>query len=140
MLIRILKLPPERRLAYDLSSLRSLIHAAAPCPPEAKEQFIEWLGPIVDEYYSGTEKEAGLRSSPQQSGLIIGGRSGGRSSASGLQPAAEMQDELKAFIRSHLAGYKVPCRIDFRDDLPRLETGKLAKHILRKEYLAARTA
>jgi long-chain acyl-CoA synthetase len=59
--------------------------------------------------------------------------------APGVQPTAEMGDELKSFIRSHLAGYKVPRRIDFREDLPRLQTGKLAKHILRKEYLAAAT-
>jgi len=59
--------------------------------------------------------------------------------APGLQPAAETEAELKAFIRSHLAGYKVPRRIDFRDELPRLETGKLAKHVLRQEYLAAAT-
>jgi long-chain acyl-CoA synthetase len=257
MLIRILKLPPERRQAYDLSSLRSLIHAAAPCPPEAKEQFIEWLGPIVDEYYSGTEgsgitfiaseewlnhrgavgrpilgiphicDESGgevpvgipgtiyfeqprapfeyhgdeqktrdsrhprhgnwtaigdvgyldedgyLYLTDRRSFMII---SGGVNIypaeienclimnekvadvavfglpdpemgefvqavvqlASGTPPTAQTQDELKAFIRSHLAGYKVPRRIDFVDDLPRLATGKLAKHILRKEYLAAR--
>ena len=256
MLIRILKLPSERRLAYDLSSLRSLIHAAAPCPPEAKEQFIEWLGPIVDEYYSGTEgsgitfitsqewlnhrgsvgrpilgiphicdefgdelpvgtpgtiyfeqprapfeyhgddrktresrhprhgnwtaigdvgyldQDGYLYLTDRRSFMII---SGGVNIypaeiesclimnekvadvavfglpdpemgefvqavvqlAPGLQPAEETQDELRAFIRSHLAGYKVPRRIDFRAELPRLETGKLAKHLLRQEYLAA---
>jgi acyl-coenzyme A synthetase/AMP-(fatty) acid ligase len=54
----------------------------------------------------------------------------------GADPSAKTEDELKAFARSHLAGYKVPRRIDFRDELPRLETGKLAKYILRGEYLS----
>ena len=55
MLIRLLRLPAETRARYDLSSLRTVLHAAAPCPPDVKREVIEWLGPIVDEYYSGTE-------------------------------------------------------------------------------------
>lgn len=55
MLIRMLKLPDEERLAHDLSSLQVVVHAAAPCPPDAKRRLIEWLGPIVREYYSATE-------------------------------------------------------------------------------------
>jgi long-chain acyl-CoA synthetase len=255
MLIRILKLPPERRLAYDLSSLRVLVHAAAPCPPEVKDRFIDWLGPIVYEYYSGTEAcgitfitseewlshrgsvgraisgvphvcddaggdlqagapgtvyfeqpqapfeyhgdpgktrmsrhprhdnwttigdigylddEGYLYLTDRRSFMII---SGGVNIypaeienclimhekvadvavfglpdpemgefvqavvqlAPGADPSATTEDELKAFARSHLAGYKVPRRIDFRDELPRLETGKLAKYILRGEYLS----
>ena len=258
MLVRILKLPPERRLAYDLSSLRALIHAAAPCPPELKERFIEWLGPIVYEYYSGTEgsgitfitsdewlrhrgsvgqpvagvpricdelgaevpvgtpgtvyfeqpqapfeyhgdqrktrdsrhprhdnwttigdigyldEEGYLYLTDRRSFMII---SGGVNIypaeiesclvmhekvadvavfglpdpemgefvqavvklAPGVPPGAETAAELKEFTRSHLAGYKVPRHIDFRDELPRLETGKLAKYLLRREYLAARS-
>jgi long-chain acyl-CoA synthetase len=258
MLVRILKLPPERRLAYDLSSLRALIHAAAPCPPELKERLIEWLGPIVYEYYSGTEgsgitfitsdewlshrgsvgqpiagiarvcdelgaevpvgtpgtvyfeqpqasfeyhgdlqktrdsrhprhdnwttigdigyldEEGYLYLTDRRSFMII---SGGVNIypaeiesclvmhekvadvavfglpdpemgefvqavvklAPGVLPGAETAGELKEFTRSHLAGYKVPRHIDFRDELPRLETGKLAKYLLRREYLPARS-
>jgi fatty-acyl-CoA synthase len=55
MLLRMLKLEPHERRRFDLSSLRAVIHAAAPCPPEAKEMAIGWLGPIVHEYYSATE-------------------------------------------------------------------------------------
>jgi long-chain acyl-CoA synthetase len=55
MLVRILKLPHEKRTAPDLSSLECIVHAAAPCPVEVKRQCIEWLGPIVLEYYAGTE-------------------------------------------------------------------------------------
>lgn len=257
MLVRILKLPPERRLAYDLSSLRALIHAAAPCPPELKERLIEWLGPIVYEYYSGTEgsgmtfitadewlshrgsvgrpvagipricdevgaevpvgtpgtvyfeqpqapfeyhgdqqktrdsrhprhdnwttigdigyldEEGYLYLTDRRSFMII---SGGVNIypaeiesclvmhekvadvavfglpdpemgefvqavvklAPGVPPGAQTAAELKEFTRSHLAGYKVPRHVDFRAELPRLETGKLAKYLLRREYLAAR--
>jgi acyl-CoA synthetase (AMP-forming)/AMP-acid ligase II len=253
MLVRILKLPPERRLKYDLSSLVGLIHAAAPCPPEVKDQIIEWLGPIVFEYYAGTEgsgitwitsdewlghrgsvgrpvngvpricRESGEELPPGTPGTIyfeqpqapfeyhgdpqktrmsrhpahdnwttIGDVgyldgdgylyltdrlsfmiiSGGVNIypaeienclimhekvadvavfglpdpemgefvqavvqlAPGVAPGPETEDELKAFTRAHLAGYKVPRRVDFRDELPRLETGKLAKYILRREY------
>jgi long-chain acyl-CoA synthetase len=55
MFIRLLKMPEAERKAYDLSSLVSVIHAAAPCPTLVKEQMIDWLGPIVYEYYAGTE-------------------------------------------------------------------------------------
>jgi acyl-CoA synthetase (AMP-forming)/AMP-acid ligase II len=55
MFIRILKLPEEVRARYDVSSLKSVVHAAAPCPVAVKEQIIDWWGPIVHEYYAGTE-------------------------------------------------------------------------------------
>jgi long-chain acyl-CoA synthetase len=53
--VRMLKLPPEARTRYDMSSLKSVFHAAAPCPVPVKEQMIAWWGPIVHEYYAGTE-------------------------------------------------------------------------------------
>jgi long-chain acyl-CoA synthetase len=55
MFIRMLKLDPAVRTRYDLSSHRCAIHAAAPCPIEAKRQMIAWWGPILEEYYSSTE-------------------------------------------------------------------------------------
>jgi long-chain acyl-CoA synthetase len=55
MFIRMLKLPDEVRTRYDVSSLRGAIHAAAPCPVPVKEAMIEWWGPIISEYYAGTE-------------------------------------------------------------------------------------
>ncbi len=55
MFVRMLKLPPEVRVRHDLSSMRMAVHAAAPCPVEVKRQMIEWWGPIIHEYYSGTE-------------------------------------------------------------------------------------
>ena len=55
MFVRMLKLPDEQRLAHDLSSLTCAVHASAPCPVEAKRQMIDWWGPIISEYYAGTE-------------------------------------------------------------------------------------
>jgi long-chain acyl-CoA synthetase len=55
MFVRMLKLPDATRDAFDGSSLVSVVHAAAPCPVEVKRQMIEWWGPIVHEYYAGTE-------------------------------------------------------------------------------------
>jgi long-chain acyl-CoA synthetase len=55
MFVRLLALPEQVRSGYDLSSLRWVVHAAAPCPPEVKRAMIDWLGPIVVEYYGSTE-------------------------------------------------------------------------------------
>ena len=55
MFIRLLKLPQEVRRRYDVSSLRHIIHAAAPCPAEVKRAMIEWWGPVIYEFYGGTE-------------------------------------------------------------------------------------
>jgi long-chain acyl-CoA synthetase len=52
---RLLSLPEEVRAGYDVSSLRHMIHAAAPCPPEIKRRMIEWWGNAIDEYYAATE-------------------------------------------------------------------------------------
>ena len=53
--VRALKLPEEVRSKYDISSMVSAVHAAAPCPIPVKEQMIAWWGPIIHEYYAGTE-------------------------------------------------------------------------------------
>jgi len=55
MFVRLLKLPLEVRRRYDLSSLRFVVHGAAPCPWEIKRAMIEWWGPVVHEYYGSTE-------------------------------------------------------------------------------------
>ncbi len=55
MFSRMLKLPASERERFDLSSLEVTIHAAAPCPPQVKEQMIDWWGPIIHEYYGATE-------------------------------------------------------------------------------------
>ena len=55
MFHRILRLPEETRSKYDLSSMRWILHGAAPCPVEVKQAMIDWMGPIVYEYYAATE-------------------------------------------------------------------------------------
>ena len=53
--VRFLKLDPEIRTRYDLSSHLRALHAAAPCPVPIKREMIEWWGPIINEYYAGSE-------------------------------------------------------------------------------------
>jgi len=55
MFHRMLQLPDATRARYDLSSLRWILHGAAPCPPHVKKAMIDWLGPVLFEYYSSTE-------------------------------------------------------------------------------------
>jgi len=58
MFTRLLKLPERVRASYDVSSLRHVIHAAAPCPAEVKRAMIEWFGPVIHEFYGSTESGA----------------------------------------------------------------------------------
>ncbi|HEV3226838.1 MAG TPA: AMP-binding protein [Acidimicrobiales bacterium] len=250
MFVRLLKLPDEVRHRYDLSSLKGIVHAAAPCPADVKREMIEWLGPIVYEYYSATEgmgatfinseealakpgsvgramvgtihvlDEDGKELGPNEIGTISfsGGPTfeyhkdpvktaeaidtEGRGTVGDVGyvdedgylfltdrkafmiisggvniypqeaenvlvthpkvldvgvigvPHPEMGEEVKAVVqpmnwndagaaleeellehcRAHLAAYKCPRSIDFVDQLPRLDTGKLYKQELRKRY------
>ena len=253
MFVRLLKLSEEERTRYDLSSQRVAVHAAAPCPVEIKHRMIEWWGPIVREYYGGTElngvtfitaedwlthpgsvgkaivgtihicDEDGIELPTGTAGLVYFEReqrnfeyhndaaktrdaehpdhpswttigdigylddegylyltdrraftivSGGVNiypqeiedllvvhpkvadvavfgipdpemgeqvkavvqPAPGVEPSDELAAELTAFARKHLASFKVPRSVDFRAQLPRLDTGKLYKDALRQEY------
>jgi long-chain acyl-CoA synthetase len=58
MFVRLLKLPEDVRRKYDVSSLKFVVHAAAPCPPDVKRGMIEWWGPVINEYYGATETGA----------------------------------------------------------------------------------
>jgi long-chain acyl-CoA synthetase len=60
MLQRLLAVPRDERAAFDVSSLKHIMHGGAPCPPEAKRAMIDWLGPILHEYYAGTEGGVGF--------------------------------------------------------------------------------
>jgi long-chain acyl-CoA synthetase len=66
MFVRLLKLPDDVRRRYDVSSMCSVVHAAAPCPVDVKRRMIEWLGPVVHEYYSSTEGVGGTRVTAQE--------------------------------------------------------------------------
>ena len=259
--IRMLKLPEEARARYDVSSLRAVWHAAAPCPVPIKQAMIDWWGPIVGEYYAGTEgngfhaisspewlahkgsvgrnlttithicDEDGTELPPRREGVIYFEAPRTEANPTGAAPfsyhndAAKTRDstndrgwttlgdvgwmdeegylyltdrksfmiisggvniypaeienllvthpevadvavigapheemgeevvavvqprdpladrealaaELNQFARAHLSHVKAPRRIDFRDELPRHETGKLYKRLLRDEYWA----
>ena len=250
--VRLLKLPDEVRRKYDISSLRFVMHGAAPCPIHVKQDIIKWFGPIVSEHYGGTETAAVTycdshewlahpgtvgralpnaqvrvlgeggeelakgatgeivcrlndypdftyhgddekRRKADRGGLIALGDVGyldddgflylsGRSSdmvISGgvniypveieaelhkmpgvrdcavfgipddefgeqlcafVQPqagSAPTAEDVRTFLKSRLAGYKVPRRIEFRDELPREDSGKIFKRKLREPFWEA---
>lgn len=66
MFVRMLKLPEAVRNRYDVSSLKVVIHAAAPCPIEVKEKMLAWWGPKIHEYYAGTEGNGFTAITPQE--------------------------------------------------------------------------
>ena len=253
MFVRMLKLDEAERTGHDLSSHRLAVHAAAPCPVEVKRKMIEWWGPIIVEYYGGTElngmtfctseewlahpgtvgkpllgtlhvcDDEGGELPNGQPGIIYFERdempfeyhndpaktdsarhprhplwtklgdvgyvdddgylyltdresfmiiSGGVNIypqeiedclvmhpliadvavvgvpnpdmgeevkavvqlAAGVEPGDDVTAQILAHAREHLAGYKVPRSVDFEAELPRLETGKLYKRLLRDRY------
>jgi long-chain acyl-CoA synthetase len=254
MFHRMLALPADVRAGYDLSSLRFVIHGAAPCPVTVKQQLIEWLGPIVVEYYAATEglgtwvdsaawlahpgtvgkpmlpelvkvaDDEGNQVASGEIGLVwlrapaairfdyygdaaktddafrgdyftLGDMgymdtdgylfltdrstnliiSGGVNIypaevdavllqhpvvgdvatigvpdpewgeavkavvqlAEGVEPSRELAAELMEFCRERLAHFKCPRTVDFTDQLPREDTGKIYKRLLREQYRAA---
>ncbi len=253
MFIRLLKLPEEVRRKYDLSSLEFVVHAAAPCPADVKQQMIEWWGPVINEYYGATEigtvtfctapqslanpgtvgralpgvsvrvlNDAGedcevgepgevfarilaatdftyhgddsKRRGAERHGLISVGDIGylnqegflflcdrrndmvisggvniypaeiegaliampevadcavfgipdeemGEALCACIQPAFDAdptEDTVRTHLRQHVAGYKIPRRIVFMDQLPREDSGKIFKRQLREPYWAGR--
>ncbi|MET0182788.1 MAG: AMP-binding protein, partial [Caulobacterales bacterium] len=66
MFVRLLKLPEDTRLKYDLSSLETVVHAAAPCPVPIKHQMMKWWGPIISEYYGGSEGNGSTWITPEE--------------------------------------------------------------------------
>jgi long-chain acyl-CoA synthetase len=257
MFQRLLALPDEVKSKYDVSHVKYIIHGAAPCPPEVKLAMIEWFGPIVHEYYAGSEGGAGFvidshewlkkpgsvgkrpailgskildeqgnecppgvpgtiyhqlppgggfvyfkdEAKTQKSRvgdfftlgdvgyydedgyLFLTGRdaetiiSGGvniypqeidnelikheavEDSATvgipdeqwgeqvravillkdGYQPSPELADEILAFARATLPGFKVPKKVDFVTELPRSEAGKIQRNKVRAPYWEGRT-
>jgi long-chain acyl-CoA synthetase len=251
MFNRLLKLPEAVKRKYDLSSLRFVVHAAAPCPAPTKRAMIEWWGPVINEYYGSTETSAVVfctsqdwlahpgtvgkawpeadvrvidkqgetlpprevgevvarirgmadftyhgdeqkRRDSEKAGLIAPGDigyfdedgylylcdrakdmiiSGGVNiypaeieaelhKAPGVadcavfgipdeeygeavyavvqpQPGADLDEAgIKAYLRRHVAGYKVPKRVDFAAELPREDSGKIFKRKLREPFWA----
>ncbi|HEY3682523.1 MAG TPA: AMP-binding protein [Streptosporangiaceae bacterium] len=98
MMSRILKLSEERRLAYDLSSVRTVFHLAAPCPPAVKRAWIDWLGPArIMELYAGTESQSSTIISgdewlahPGSVGRVVSGEMVARDAEGGDLPPGEV--------------------------------------------------
>jgi acyl-CoA synthetase (AMP-forming)/AMP-acid ligase II len=65
MFVRMLKLDEEARTKYDVSSLEYVIHAAAPCPIPTKKSMLDWFGPVIHEYYAGSEGNGFIYASPE---------------------------------------------------------------------------
>jgi fatty-acyl-CoA synthase len=66
MFVRLLRLAEEERVRYDTSSLQFVVHGAAPCPVRVKRQMLDWWGPILYEFYAGTEDIGGTFITPQE--------------------------------------------------------------------------
>ena len=66
MFSRVLKLPREIRDRYDHSSLEAVVHGAAPCPRQVKQDMLDWWGPVIYEYYGGTEANGTCGCTPQE--------------------------------------------------------------------------
>jgi fatty-acyl-CoA synthase len=94
MFVRMLKLPPEVRDRYDVSSLRVAIHAAAPCPVDVKEAMIDWWGPILYEYYSSTEANGITMVGPQE--WLAKPGTVGKAALGTIRICAESGEELPA--------------------------------------------
>lgn len=93
--VRLLKLPPEVRAKYDVSSLRRVTHTASPCPPEVKRALIEWFGPVVYEFYGGTESGIAVYCSSEE-WLAKPGTVGKPTSAASLRVLDDDGRELPA--------------------------------------------
>ena len=255
MFRRLLALPAEERGRHDVSSLETVVHAAAPCPVEVKRAMLEWWGPVIYEYYAAPEG-GGTYVSPKewlerpgtvgrafpgaevrivdddghsvatgvpgtiymrspigefeyhndpektdrarQDGMFTVGDVGYLDSdgylflcdrktdmiisggvniypaeieavllahpavadvavigvpnddwgeevkavveTSAASPVPGLEQELIAHCRERLAGYKCPASVDFVDHLPRAETGKLAKRLIRDRYWSGRSS
>jgi len=92
MFVRLLALPEEVRRSFDLSSLKFVLHAAAPCPVEIKRQMMDWLGPIIHEYYGSSESLGGTYITPQE--WLRKPGSVGRSALAPLHVCGEDGEEL----------------------------------------------
>lgn len=137
MFVRMLKLPEPVRKSYDLSSLKRVIHASAPCPVEIKKQMIDWWGPILDEYYASSEAHGstmifaedwlthpGSVGKPLAGAVHILGEEGnelpvgeaGEIYLEGGQPFEYLNDPAKTALSRDRRGWTTVGDIGYRDD------------------------
>lgn len=110
MVTRMLRLPEETRNKYDLSSLRHVVFAGAPFPPEIKAQLIDWWGPVVYEYYGSTETGAITFATPEDAVNKPG-------SVGKVLPIARLQilDDARRPLPAGEVGEIYGCRSDYPD-------------------------
>jgi fatty-acyl-CoA synthase len=94
MFSRLLKLPSADRTRFSLTTHKTAIHSAAPCPRRVKQQIIEWWGPIVHEYYAGSDTDGMTYISPEEWMARPG--SVGRPVGGGIHICNELGEELPA--------------------------------------------
>ena len=111
--VRLLALPAETRAKYDLSSLRTAVHAAAPCPAPVKKAMIEWWGPIVLEYYAASE-QIGVTFIRSEEALTHPG-SVGRAAIGVLHICDESGNELPARTEGHVC-FESPRPFSYHND------------------------
>ncbi len=112
-LVRLLKLPPEVRARYDLSSLQLVVHAAAPCPVAVKRAALEWLGPIIHEYYAGSEGNGFCAIGPEE--WLTHPGSVGRSLLGAIHIVGPDGDELPAGAEGEV-WFESPRRFEYHGD------------------------
>jgi long-chain acyl-CoA synthetase len=112
-MIRLLKLPAAERDRYDLSSLRMVVHAAAPCPVEVKQAFLEWLGPIVHEFYSGSEGAGFCHIGPEE--WLAHPGSVGRSMSGAIHVLGPDREELPVGEEGEV-WFETPRRFEYHRD------------------------
>ena len=118
MFIRMLKLPDAVRDSYDLSSLKRVMHAVAPCPVEIKKRMIDWWSTLV------TSEDW------QQRVMAI------VETVEQADATEQFADELLDWLRDRLSHFKCPRSIAFEKQLPRTDSGKLYKNGLIEKYSA----
>jgi acyl-CoA synthetase (AMP-forming)/AMP-acid ligase II len=112
-LVRLLKVPADRRSQHDLSSLEVVVHAAAPCPVDVKRAVIDWLGPIVHEYYSGSEGVGFCAIGPQE--WLDHPGSVGRSLLGKVHIVNDVGVEVEAGVEGQV-WFEAPRRFDYHGD------------------------
>lgn len=128
MFRRLLDLPDEVRTRFDLSSLKAALHAAAPCPLATKRAMIDWWGPIVHEYYGGTEN-AGVTYITAKEWLEHPGSVG--RSISGSIHILDQEDPTKELPAGELGMIMFEGGVPFQYTLP---SGKLSNNASPQGY------
>lgn len=132
MFVRLLRLSDEERSRYDLSSMKVAVHAAAPCPVEVKQKMIDWWGPIVLEYYGGSEGN-GITTIDAHEWLARPGSVGRPTSGSHLHICDDDGNELPAGERGTIYFEREQIAFEYLNDP---EKTRASRHPLHENWSA----